>query len=327
MIFPRDLNKRIKDKQRVAGDNQVQLFFTIFILANIFGFFILDWVNDAFLSGDLWLTLTLMAILDVLGGVFVFRFFIFDETAKIRELQGIEGDSFAKYMKVRKDVEHSIVTQKGAISVTEFNNGSMAFTIQMKFGSNDDFLAERTKELFRSLYAIAHSYNFETRTVVSSEDFGRSEEYHKYVDAINGVKEKVLKNSLISLSEASMERHKELCNTACVYFTVKSVRGYQRADLEDVLKNYIKLFQESVTALRSIKFLTNEELLNFFIEFYGVGAIDLSTTQAMEIAKDLDESFHAVVRLYMLRDEEDKVYETNDGYVAKFFKLGERKID
>lgn len=327
MIFPRDVNKRIKDKQKVAGDNQVQLFLTFFVLANVFGFFILDWVNGTFLGGGLWLTLTLMVVLDVLIGVFVFRFFIFDETAKLREFQGTEGDSFAKYMKVRKDVVHSIDTQKGAISVTEFNNGSMAFTLQLKFGSNDDFLAHRTQKLFQSMYSIAHSYDFETRTVISSEDFVRSKEYHKYVESINGIQDKMLKNSLIALSEASMKRHQELCNTACIYFTVKSVRNYQRADLEDVLKNYLKLFQESVTALRSIQFLNNEELLDFFTEFYGVGAIDLSTTQAIELSKDLDETYNTVVKLYSLKDEDSNVYETSDDFVKKIFKLGEKRID
>lgn len=326
MIFPRDLNKRIRDKQKVAGDNQVQLFITIFTLANVFGFFILDWVNGTFLNGSLWLTLAMMAVLNVVAGVFVFRFFIFDETAKMREFQGAEGDSFAKYMKVRKDVVHSVAVRSQSISVTEFNNGSMAFTIQLKFGSNDDFLAGQTKELLRSMYSIAHSYNLETRTVVSSEDFVRSAEYHQYVESINGIKEKILKNTLIALSEASIKRHQELCNTACVYFTVKSVQNYQRADLEDVLKNYIKLFGESVTALRSIKFLNNEELLDFFTEFYGVGAIDLSTTQAIELSKDLNESFNAVMKLYMLRDEEGHIYETNDGTVKKVFKLGEKAI-
>ena len=67
----------------------------------------------------------------------------------------------------------------------------------------------------------------------------------------------------------------------------------------------VKVLKENVTAFRDIRFLDSEEVLSFFTEFYGVGAIDLSTTQAIDLAKDIDESFSGMVSVYS--------YETTDG--------------
>ena len=36
MIFPKDINKRIADKSKIAGDNKIQLAFTLFFLGNFF---------------------------------------------------------------------------------------------------------------------------------------------------------------------------------------------------------------------------------------------------------------------------------------------------
>lgn len=327
LIFPRNINKQLREKQKIAGDNKMQLFFTIFILGNFFGFLFLDWVNATFLGGGIWLTIVMLMGLNVTAGVYIFRFFVFDETSKMREFQNAEGDSFAKYMRVRKDVERSITVNEHKIAATEFANGSMAFTIQMKFGSNDDHLAECTKKVLQAMMATAHTYDFETRVVITAEDFVRSQEYSSYSESLNSVKANVLKNALILLSEAALRRHKELCNTSCIYFTVRSTRSYQRVDLEDILKNYLKLFAENTTAFRSIQFLDNEGLFNFFTEFYGIGAIDLSTVQAIELSKELEENYNTVVNLLSMQDTDGNIYRSQVEQMDKIFKLGEKSID
>lgn len=325
MIFPKDINRRLAEKQKIAGENKVQLVITIFVLGNFFGFLFLDWVNTSFFGTGIWLTILVLIIINLTAGIFVFRFLIFDEMSKIREYQGAAGDSFAKFMKVRKDVEHELELPKGKVNVYEFTNGSMAFTIQLKFGSNDDVKAQSTNQVFQELFRIAHMYRFETRVIVGSENFSRSEEYNKYTASINRVPSNILRNALILMTEAIMAEHKRKGNASCIYFTVRSAVGYQRADLEDVLKGYFKVLGESLTAFREIRFLNNEELLGLFVEFYGVGAIDLSTVQAIELSKNIDDSFGRMLSIYSLTDSEGSVYKA-DGKTTDPFKLEEKTI-
>lgn len=305
MVFPNDINKKINDKRRVAGDNAIQLYFTLFVLGNIIFFFIYSWVNLSFFGAGLWLPLLALVITNVFAGTLVFRFLIFDENAKIREVRGFDGDSIAKYIKIRKDLDHKLTVQDRKVHAMEFDNGSMAFIMEFKFGCNDDVIADQTKDVFDQLFSIAHADLLETRVCVMPENFGRSAEYLDYVKAINKVHKNKLRNALILISEAVMQKHREISNVSSIYFMVRSTASYQRSYLEDVLRNYIKILEESITAFRDVKFLDGEEVLSFFTEFYGVGAIDLSTTQAIDLAKDIDESYSSLVSVY--------AYETTDG--------------
>lgn len=305
MVFPDDINKKINDKRRVAGDNAMQLYFTLFVLGNIVFFFIYSWVNVSFFRAGLWLPFLALVVTNVFAGVLVFRFLIFDENAKIREVRGFEGDSITKYVKIRKDLDHKIDLKDRKVHAMEFDNGSMAFVMEFKFGCNDDVIATQTNEVFKQLFSIAHSDLLETRFCVMPENFGRSDEYLAYVNSVNKIQKGKLRNALILISEAVMQRHKEISNVSCIYLMVRGLAGYQRSYLEDVLRNYVKVLKENVTAFRDIRFLDSEEVLSFFTEFYGVGAIDLSTTQAIDLAKDIDESFSGMVSVYS--------YETTDG--------------
>lgn len=305
LVFPNDINKKINDKRRVAGDNAMQLYFTLFVLGNIVFFFIYSWANLSFFGAGLWLPLFALVLTDIFAGILVFRFLIFDENAKIREVHGFSGDSIAKYVKIRKDMEHTLDAHGRKVHAMEFDNGSLAFIMELKFGCNDDIAAAQTKGVLTRLFSIAHAELLETRFCIMTENFGRSDEYQAYVQSVNKIQKSKLRNALILISEAVMKRHREISNVSCIYFMVRSSASYQRAYLEDVLRNYIKVLAGSNAAFREIKFLDNEEALSFFTEFYGVGAIDLSTTQAIDLAKDIDESFSNLVSIYS--------YETTDG--------------
>lgn len=325
MIFPRDINKRIADKGKIAGDNQVQLIITLAALGNFFGFFLAGWINRALFNGGLLTTVLILLVFNAIVGVFVFRFFIFDENAKIQEYKSSENDSFSKFVRVRKDVEHTLKTPGKTVSATEFANGSLAFTIEMKFGSNDDATAESTREVLQQLMLVAHRATFETRCCVMSENFERSEEYQKHITFLNGVPSKILRNALIRMSEAIMEEHHQKGNASCIYFTVRSLANYQRAELEDVLKGFLKVFEENVTAFRSLKFLDSEELVQFFTEFYGVSAIDLATSHAIDLANNIDEDFRNIIKLVSLQATDGSKFVANN-FKDRAFSLEEKLI-
>ena len=102
MIFPQDVHKLIQNKNRIAGDNKIQLIIVLFVLGNVFGFFGLYFLVSFIAPGaPLSVVITIQLILLVIIGVFVFRFAIFDENSKKREYQGQQSDSFTRYMYIR----------------------------------------------------------------------------------------------------------------------------------------------------------------------------------------------------------------------------------
>lgn len=325
MIFPRDINKRIANKRKLAGDNKVQLVITLVVLGNFGGFILAGWINRMLFSGGLLTTLLILFIFNVIIGISVFRFFIFDENAKIHEFKSTENDSFSKFVKVRKDVEHTLKTADTTVNAAEYANGSLAFTLELKFGSNDDALASSTRGLLQELLQIAHSAKFETRCCVMSENFERSGEYKHHVDALNKVSSQVLRNALIRISEAIMEEHHKKGNASCIYLTVHSLTNYQRAELEDILKSYLKVFEENVTAFRSIRFLSIEELVQFFVEFYGVSTIDLATAHAIDLANSIDDDFRSIVKLVSLQATDGSTFVANN-FKDKAFRLEEKVV-
>lgn len=327
MIFPKDINKRIADKSKIAGDNKVQLAFTLFFLGNFFGFFVAGWINRMLFGGGFWTTVLILVVLNLIVGVFVFRYLIFDEDAKVQEYKNAENDSFSKYVKIRKDVEHVLKTPEGKVNATEYANGSVAFTVELKFGSNDNRLAESTRAVLQDLMHAAHRANFETRVCIAPENFGRSQEYEDYTRQVNAVESQKLRNALIRMSEAIMTEHRRRGNASSIYITVHSLSNYQRAELEGVLKEFLKIFDENVTAFRSIRFLNQEDLIQFFIDFYGVSAIDLATARAVDLAKSIDEDFRNIVKLVSLQATDGSKFVGNGSDNDKAFRLKEKLVE
>lgn len=325
MIFPRDINRKIVNSGKIAGENKVQLFITIFILCNFFGFFGIGFINDVFLGGNFWVAISIQIVLNVFGGIFVFRFFIFDESSKIREYKRSEGDSFSKYMFVQKDTVNTCTVMDRLISITEFSNGCAAFTVEMRFGHNNDRLAVQTREMMRSMFAVAHSFGFITRIAVMGEQFSSSNEYREHLSTVNQVKERILRKSLASISKAVINDSNDNSNSNCIYFSVCSSNSYNRVDIENVISNYIKLFENGISAFRSIKFLDNVELMEFFTDFYKVGGIDTSISQAIEVSKDLESEFRNMIELYSLEASDGTVYVSSD-INERIFRLKEGSV-
>lgn len=327
MIFPIDINKKIRDKSKAtAGDNQKYLIVFGFFMLNLVGFFVIGWVLTlAFGYNGFWAVIIIMLALNLTVGIGVFRFVIFDENEKIREHKEYDDDSFARYMHVRKDLNHNVTVGKMSVPVVEFDNGSAAIVVEIKFGSNDDSRAKATEEVLGNMASLAGAFSMEFRGCVSSEDILKSAEYENYVSQINSVEDVVLRNCMVEMTNAITEASRETCNANCIRITVRTLSAFQRSDIEAIVKNYCSLLATKGTAIRSARFLGIEEIKSFFCEFYGIGAIDVSMMKAVALSKEADAAYGKMVSVFSLEDKDGRTYRAV-GTENKIFKLGEKKI-
>lgn len=323
MIFPQDVHKLIQDKNRIAGDNKVQLIIVLFVLGNVFGFFGLSFVLSFIVpEATLSVTLTIQGILLVIIGIFVFRFAIFDENAKKREYQGQQSDSFTRYMYIRKD---AITKAQNNINVYEYSDGSAMFAVEFRFGSNDDSKARGTSQFYMDFLKLISMYGFESRTLIMSEDFRTSKEFQHHMDTINAIEDVDTRRTLLMMSNTIFDLSYELSNVDSVYVLVRSVYNYQKADLELLLRNFVKLIEDSFTAFRSISFLEFDQLLELYRNFYGIAAIDLAMMKTVTLAVDISEDFNNVIKILSLTGESGKTYNTK--HTENLVSVSEQKLN
>lgn len=327
MVFPIDINKKINDKSKAtAGENKIRLVAFGFFLLNLIGFYILGQVVVILLGySSLPTVIIIMILLNAVLGTFIFRFVIFDENSKMKESKENDSDSFIRFMKIRKDVNHMVRVNDSDITIIEFSDGSACFVLELRFGSNNDVKASKTSEVINSLIKISGIFGMETRVCVMPEDITQSGEYDRHVGMVNSVEDCALRNCLVEMTDAIMKQSKKICNVNCIRLTVRAMSAFQRADLEALLKNFSNILSEDGTAFRSMKFLNIEEVLSFFCEFYGMGAIDISLMKTVELSSGLKTSGSSMAFIYSLETSDGKVYKAAD-IKNKIFRLEERKL-
>lgn len=313
MIFPIDVHKRIADKRRLAGDNLYQLIATLFIVGNLILFFFSRWVSNMIFEGSFFGSTFFQIGVNVLIGIFVFRFLIFDENAKIKEYKASDNDSFAKFVRVRKNVSKVLKVHNHEISVIEFDDGSVSSTIEFKFGSNDSDKSRATQRIFQEIYKTAFLYGFEVRTAILPEDFTISEEFNNYTKNINKIASKKLKQAMTTASGAVINYSERNSNVNSIYLTVRSLNNSSRADLETLLSKIFSIVYGNYSAFRSVSFLNMKKLLEFYRMFYGIAAIDLQMMKVIDSSEAVNNSYNKIVKVYGLIDSDGKFYTSKDG--------------
>lgn len=316
MVFPFDVNKVVINSGKIAGENKVQAIIVGFALGSIVTFFGLDYICNTILGLGIGVTVAVFCLVFLIVGVLVFRYILFDEDSKRKELESSESDSFAKYMWLRSGEQKIDVSDK-KVSAFEYVNGSTMCVLELRFGSNDNSKAKNTALLNERMMQIASDCGIETRITDVPEDFRNSEEFRKHIDAINSIKDKDAAKNVMIINDAIMEESCRLCNVDVIYFEMRTINNYQKADLEVALKKIFSLMRQNVSAYRSVKFLNSQELMEFFRVFYRIAAIDLSMMRTLELAQQVTDEFQGVVSILQIQTKSGKVFETNDKILSE----------
>lgn len=312
MIYPIDVNKRVIEQRTISGNNKIQLFLTLFVIANVVLFFILSSVYSIVFGWGLGPVIVTQVILSSVAGITVFRFVVFDENSKRLEWYSGENDSFARYMYVRKDVQRNVpIGNNGEIgTVFEFTNGCSMAIVEVLFGNNDKSKANQTKDFLQQFTKEVLKFGFMLQTVVLPENFYNSKEYRKHIASVNRTcSANAEKNkAIINLTNNIMEQAANDSNVNAVYFLIRTQTNYQVDELKALMRRLNVMQRESFSAIRLFHFLDTDGFFELGREFYTVAAIDLSLMKAMHTVSNGNENRQSMVHTYSVKGSNDRVY-------------------
>ena len=295
-------------------------------MANFFLFIILHRVLVIMAGLPMFVLVLVQLAIFIFFSIFIFRYVIFNEEAKMREYSDKNSDSFARFMHLRKDSTHEIQVSRNAyVHAFEYDNGQATCTIRFKFGSNENYKANETKQCLEEAFKVLTNNNFTFRTVSDSENFKKSREFDNYIANVNATKYEDLKPHILAMSDEIIRVSLQECNVDQLYLSFQTASSYQLEDLEAVIKHLLKIFRGHITCFRQITFLDLSQTLDFYREFYSVEAIDLAMMKAIELSEGIDSNFSEIVKIISLKSNDGRVFKS-DLNTDAILVTGEKKI-
>lgn len=227
-------------------------------------------------------------IIGIAVGIFIFRFVIFDEDAKLAEYDDRGNESFARFLNVRSDVSHPFTFEKETYNIYEKLDGKPFVILEVSFGANDEMRARNMRAVFKSLARKCCDYNFTVQCSVLPENFSNNENYQNYLNVLNTIESQALRGTAVSIAQAVLEETESKCNVNQVYFTLTASTMADLYDMQRVLPQILDEMLHSRSAVRSCKALSLTEILEFYKRFYHVPVIDHNLLQSSRIADNMD---------------------------------------
>jgi hypothetical protein len=311
MLFPQDVNKIVSNASKLGGGEKVRLVIGGTIVAN---FLIAITVIPFFQSlGVSWIyPLSIQIFLMVFIGIFIFRIFVFKEDEKILEYDQKMKDSFSKYYYLRNlDSLEPLKVRKISVPVFEFDNGSLMTVIRFRFGSNDDKKAKLNRNALTEVYRILGGNGLEFRQIVSKENFSETQEAKRYLEDLSRISDKKLAKTMLDIAQNLYNLSDLYSNVDVIYLEIRTKYSYQRHEFDEVLERVFEALQENSAGFKEVTPLDKKELLNFFRDFYGLEAIDLSLMRVRE-ETSLEDIRTMLVEVYQLVDSEGRVFTNKD---------------
>lgn len=315
MIYPKNVHREVKDAGKATGQDMSRFFGLLLVVIGIILYFVLDFLLGTIfnLGGGFTIVLTLILLFFI--GYYMFRFLIFREDEKMVEYKGQERDTFARYVKIRKDTEQKAIILDKKVDCFEYTNGSVFCVLQFKFGSNDTEKAKNTFRLFQRIIHILGENSLDIRMTDMAEDFFHSEEYQKYSEHLNSMENKSLAHVLIRMADHMLETSKRLGNTSVIYLEIIASNSYKILDFENALNQIMILTGKVHSAIRGVYFLNLQGILEYLEEYYCMEVIDLSAMKVLEFVENGELNFNEAADVYQIVSKAGKTYRMEDNKV------------
>lgn len=315
MIYPFNVHREVKDAGKATGQDLSRFFGFLMLIIGIILYFVIDFILSTIIGANKGLTIIITLILLFFIGYYVFRFFIFREDEKMAEYKGQERDTFARYVRIRKDTEQSINVLNNKIDCFEYTNGSIFCVLQFKFGGNNTEKAKNTFMLFRQIIHIIGENGLEFRMTDMPEDFFHSEEYSNYAQHLNAIENKKLAYTLIHMADHTLQTSKKLGNTSTIYLEIIAINNYKILDFETALSQIMISSKNIKSALRGVYYLELQGLLEYMEQYYNMEVIDLSTMKVLEYAENGELDFNNIADIYQIVSASGKTYRAGDNKI------------
>lgn len=322
MIYPLNVHKEMRDAGKATGQDWTRFIGLLALIAAVALYFLYDFgIGILFGKRITWLAVLLSFLSIFIVGYYVFRFFIFQENEKMMEYKGQEHDTFARYVKVRKDTDNSFDIMNKKIACFEYSNGSSFSVLQLKFGGNDNLRSKNSFLLFKQIVHIIGEHGLEFRTFDLAEDFFKSSEYANYTAALNRIPDKELRYNLVHITEHMLNVSFSQSNVPTIYVQLVAQNNYKQDDLEMAIKQIMILLNKTKTAVREARFLNLKQLLEFYEQFYSMEVIDLSAMKVLEMNEEGNFDYSSVANVAELLLSNGKTLKMKNSDDKSFYKF------
>lgn len=321
-VYPQDVERQSEDTRKVLGNEKAKIVVGLFFLVNVgISFFLIPVFTNMGIPAWVVLLLQFIVVMTIL--VFVFRIFIFKEDEKIREHEDRLTDSFSKYSFLRNiTAGESLKLPDREVPIFEYDNGSYGAFLRLYFGSNDVNKSKSTKAALERIYGILGSHGLEFTVTVSKENFSESPEARHFLSGVSKIEDTLLQKRMLDITNNLFEISEASSNVDMITIRIKTRLSYQKYDMDNVLSKVTRVLREERTSFRAATFVSRKSLIDFFREFYGLEAIDLTLMRVRDpkLHKDLTNKY---VQVYKLLDENGREF-VSEQSVNKYVKTASK---
>ena len=306
MIYPIDVHKQAQRSTKIPERDKYKFAAGIFGIVCVVLFFAANWfLKDVVGLPSLFVTILTLAIIVAVFITF-FRYVILNEPARLVEYAAQDSDKFSKYVTLRKESEQtlkSVADEK--VYCFEYISGVHVCTLQLRYGSNDQQKSKTTADVFAKIFHILSENNIPFRTIDMCENFEKSNEYLNYVNHLNSIEDKHLARHLLYAAEAVLNESSASSIVSTVYLMIMPFTELQLNLLDLALRQIFGIVKSNKTAFRSIHSLNLDELTEMMLDFYGLEAIDFSSSKRfVELSDETNNLYNDLVSIYRVEGEE-----------------------
>lgn len=307
MIFPLNVQSSVAAKSSLTEHEKI----TIGITGWLFVCGIIGWVLISFLLKIVPryafpIGISIIVFLNATVGVFLLRYLL-DEKSVIKEYEASEGASFASFFHIYRDTQLTLDNKYGVI---EYSDGTYAAVMRFRLGYNTNTFAENTWMYTRDAVRIIASAGYTCKQVTMTENFKNSDTCKFMLDRLWKISNPELRKVQKEIIKGLIENAEKYSNVPEMYLLIYAHTQIQKDDLLSLIQRLERHFIVEQTCFRDIKFLNNDEIIEFLRQYYELEVLDMSLLRAQKISADL--SFGDSFPILKMYAESGKIYTTED---------------
>lgn len=307
MIFPLNVQASVTAKSALSEHEKLTIGITGWLFAcGIIGWLLISFLLKVIPDYAFPIGIIVLVFLNATLGVYLLRYLL-DEKSVIKEYEASDGASFSSFFHIYRDTQLTLDNKYGII---EYSDGTFAAIMRFRLGYNTNTFAENTWMYTRDAVRLIISAGYTFKMITMTEDFKSSDTCKFMMDRLKNIKNPELLRVQKEIIKGLIENAEKQSNVPELYVLIYAHTQIQKDDLLSLINRLERHFVVEQTCFRDIKFLNNDEIIEFLRRYYELEVLDMSLLRAQKLSSDMakTDSF-SVLKLY---SESGKVYTTED---------------
>lgn len=307
MIFPLNIQTTVKANASLSSNEKIVLGITFWLfLCGIIGWFILSFLIKIIPQYGFFITVLIIILLNATVGVYLLKFLL-DEKSVIKEYEASDGASFSSFFHIYRDTQLTLNNKYGVI---EYSDGTYGVVMRFRLGYNTNTFAGNTWMYMRDAVRIINNLGYSFKMITTSEKFKESDTCSFMLNHLQKIKNIELLQVQKEIIKGLLDNAEKYSNVPVINLIIYAKTQIQKDDLLALINRLERHFIVEQTCFRDIKFLSNDEILEFLRSYYELEILDMSLLRAQKISADIaNNDTLSVLKLYA---DSGKIFVTDE---------------